>query len=204
MSGEITIRRHIGSVPADVLTAMSELRVTVFRDWPYLYDGVAAYEAQYLHEFAKAGDAVVISAHDGSRTVGAATAAPLISHTPEFAELFRQHGYAPDDVFYLGESVLLADYRGRGIGHAFFDEREDAASGIGERRGRPFSVCAFCGVIREPDDPRATPGYRPLDPFWRKRGYAPIEGMIGNYDWAEDGSEAERPHAMQFWLRDLR
>ncbi|MEL6871651.1 MAG: GNAT family N-acetyltransferase [Pseudomonadota bacterium] len=201
MTDGITIQRHIGSVPDEVLTAISELRVTVFRAWPYLYDGAAEYEASYLSEFAAAEDAVVISAMADGRTIGAATAAPLMSHTPEFAELFAAHGYDPDGVFYLGESVLLSEFRGRGIGHAFFDEREAAGREIGAKRGRPFNVFSFCGVVRQPDDPRRDADVRPLDPFWRRRGYQPVEGMLGNYDWAEDGSTVEVPHPMQFWVR---
>jgi hypothetical protein len=37
-----------------------------------------------------------------------------------------------DHIFYFGESVLLPQFRGMGIGHHFFDEREAAARAAGE------------------------------------------------------------------------
>ncbi len=43
-----------GAGLAEVLPALARLRITVFRDFPYLYDGDAAYEARYLADFAAA------------------------------------------------------------------------------------------------------------------------------------------------------
>ena len=35
-----------------VLPALARLRMVVFRDWPYLYDGTLEYESGYLEKFA--------------------------------------------------------------------------------------------------------------------------------------------------------
>jgi predicted GNAT superfamily acetyltransferase len=59
-----------------VVADLARLRVTVFRDWPYLYDGDAAYERGYLARYAR-GDSIVVAAFDGDRMVGAATGMPL-------------------------------------------------------------------------------------------------------------------------------
>ena len=48
-----------------ILPDLARLRMTVFRDWPYLYDGTLEYEEKYLANFAKAKGAVVICAYDG-------------------------------------------------------------------------------------------------------------------------------------------
>ena len=89
-----------------------------------------------------------------------------------------RRGIDPASVFYFGESVLLPEYRGQGIGHAFFDHREAAARAWGASRA------SFCAVIRPPDHPARPAGYVPLDAFWAKRGYAPVPGLIGEFTWA--------------------
>jgi GNAT superfamily N-acetyltransferase len=151
------------------------------------------------------------SSFDGARIVGAATGAPLGGHTVEFVPLFEHHGYDPARIFYCGESVLLPDYRGSGIGHIFFDRREAHARACTGPHG-PYTHVAFCVVIRPPDDPRRPANYVPLDAFWRKRGYAPIPGLIGSYSWREIGAEGnkreigaeeESKKPMQFWMRAL-
>ncbi|MEO0730773.1 MAG: GNAT family N-acetyltransferase, partial [Pseudomonadota bacterium] len=62
----IEIKTLKGPEAEGVLDAVSQLRITVFRDWPYLYDGNADYERDYLAAFAQAADAVVVVARDTS------------------------------------------------------------------------------------------------------------------------------------------
>jgi GNAT superfamily N-acetyltransferase len=198
----ITIEPLSGVALSSAIPVVSRLRLTVFREWPYLYDGDAAYEADYLATFAAHPDAIIIAARDGDTIVGAATAAPLAGHTDEFVPLFESHGYDPEAIFYCGESVLLSAYRGQGIGHAFFDQREAHARAL-NARGYHFTHATFCGVVRAGDDPRKPADYRPLDSFWRKRGYQPVPGLIGHYDWREIGHTEETRKDMQFWLKTL-
>ena len=65
-----------------ILPDLARLRMVVFRDWPYLYDGTLEYEEKYLANFAAAKGAVVITAYDGKDMVGASTAAPMVSTKP--------------------------------------------------------------------------------------------------------------------------
>ena len=44
-----------------VLDDLARLRIAVFRDWPYLYDGDPAYERDYLRAYQSPG-AVVVAA----------------------------------------------------------------------------------------------------------------------------------------------
>ena len=53
-----------------ILPDLARLRIVVFRDWPYLYDGTLEYEEKYLKRFAAAKGAVVITAYDGAEMVG--------------------------------------------------------------------------------------------------------------------------------------
>jgi hypothetical protein len=40
-------------------------------------------------------------------------------------------------------------------------------------------------------------------PFWRARGYQPLDGMIAHYDWKDIDQLEESRHPMQFWHRML-
>jgi GNAT superfamily N-acetyltransferase len=192
----LTIKPLRGDALAAALPALAGLRIAVFRDWPYLYDGDEAYERQYLRAYADSPGALVVGAFDGDRLVGAATAAPMEDHAAEFAAPFAARGHALNDILYCGESVLLPAYRGRGAGHAFFDAREAHGRALGRR------LATFCGVVRDPADPRRPPDYRPLDAFWRNRGYTPLDGVMADFRWKEVGA-GEIVHPMQFWARPL-
>ncbi|MEO9612653.1 MAG: GNAT family N-acetyltransferase [Nitratireductor sp.] len=176
---------------------LARLRMTVFRDYPYLYEGDAAYERRYLATYFAADKAAVIGAFDGDRLVGAATAAPLAQHFEAFAEPFAERGLDVATFYYFGESVLLKPYRGQGAGVRFFAEREAAARGFG------FDACVFSAVMRPEDHPRRPPDYQPLDGFWRKRGYRPINGLVTEFSWREIGAAAETQKPMAYWMRRL-
>ncbi len=179
------------------LDALAALRIAVFREWPYLYDGNLDYERDYLAEFAAAADAVLVIARDGDAIVGAATASPLKAQKAEFLSSFMTQGWDVGRTFYFGESVLLPGYRGQGIGHAFFDHREAGARAAGA------GIATFCAVQRPADHPLRPADYRPLDAFWAKRGYAKVAGLTTNFDWLDIGDAQETPHPMQFWARQI-
>lgn len=179
------------------LDEVAALRIDVFRDWPYLYDGDIAYERRYLDVYRHTDAAILVGAYDGTRLVGAATGTPMADHADDFAAAFGPSGIAMSDVFYCAESVLLPEYRGRGIGHRFFDLREAHARALGS------TVSAFCSVVR-PDDHKLRPKeYRPLDGFWRKRGYAPMQGAVAYFGWKDIDQTQETRKPLQVWSRRL-
>lgn len=198
----VRIEDLTGAAIEPALADVARLRIEVFREWPYLYDGSLAYERDYLAGFSRARDALIVAAWDGSTIIGAATGAPLTGHTAEFAPLFQTRGFDPERIFYCGESVLLPAYRGSGLGHAFFDRREAHARRCSGANG-PFTHVAFSAVVRAEDDPRKPAGYRPLDAFWTKRGYTQVPGLVGSYTWKEIGAAGETSKPMQFWMRAL-
>jgi len=194
----IEVRRVAGRDLSPWLDAVAALRVAVFRDWPYLYEGDPAYEREYLRAYADSADSVVVLALDGERVVGVSTGLPLADDTAEFQRPFLDAGRPVDDVFYFGESVLLPDYRGRGLGHRFFDEREAHARSLGR-----FAWTAFCAVDRDPADPRRPEGHRGNEAFWTKRGYVRQPGMTVRLAWPEPGQPVPTEKPLTFWLRPL-
>lgn len=197
MTGRVEIAPVTGAALADALPALARLRIEVFRAFPYLYDGDEDYEHDYLRTFSQAEGAIIVVACDGDRVVGAATGAPMREQMAEWSHPFAALGYDLAEIFYCGESVLLPEYRGQGIGHAFFDHREARARELGAR------LCCFCGVIRPADHPLRPAGYRPLDGFWRKRGYQPLEGVQAEFAWKDVDRPEETTKRLQFWMREL-
>jgi GNAT superfamily N-acetyltransferase len=179
------------------LDAVARLRIAVFRDWPYLYEGDAGYEREYLAAYAQTAGSIVVLARDGDAVVGASTGIPLAGEDAAFQAPFVRRGIDPARVFYCGESVLLPAYRGRGIGHAFFDARQAHARALGG-----FDWTAFAAVDRADDDPRRPGGHRGNEAFWHTRGYRRQDGMTMQLHWNELGI-GEIAHPLTFWLRPL-
>lgn len=193
----VRIERLTADALRRFLPELARLRIAVFRAYPYLYAGDQAYEERYLATYATAPGSAVFAALDGDRVVGASTALPLAGETGDITRPFREHGLDVAQFCYFGESVLLPEYRGQGIGVAFFDRREAHAHALG------LQTACFCAVARPADHPQRPAGHVPLDGFWRRRGYEPVPGLTCYISWRDLGEAGETAKPMTFWSKDL-
>lgn len=193
----LTYRVLQGAAIGAAIGEVARLRIEVFRDLPYLYDGDEAYEARYLQSFAASSGGIVVLAEAAGRVVGASTGMPLSEADPAFVAALSGGPVDPARIFYCAESVLLSRFRGTGAGRRFFAERETHARTLG------LSHSAFCGVVRPDDHPMRPEGYVPLDAFWRRLGYAPVAGAVVCYGWTDLGEDRETEKPLQFWMKAL-
>jgi GNAT superfamily N-acetyltransferase len=196
---QIRIERCSGKALERYVPELARLRIEVFREFPYLYDGTYEYEEKYLQTYLNCEQSVIVLALDGDSVVGASTAIPMQFETEEMQKPFLDHGYALEEVFYCSESVLNKNYRGLGIGVRFFEEREAHAAELGG-----FRHITFCCVERPVDHPRRPADYVPLDKFWNKRGYFKHPELHTSYLWKDLDDDAETAKPMTFWLKDER
>jgi len=193
------IKRLRGTSIQLYIPELARLRIRVFREFPYLYAGDADYEARYLRTYTDSPDSVVVLVFDDERIVGASTGLPLADETDNVIAPFRQAGMDVAHIFYFGESVLLPEYRGHGLGVRFFEEREAHARELGR-----FDLACFCAVDRPADHPRRPADYVPLDRFWEKRGYTRHPELTAEFSWQDLDERGESTKPMTFWLKSLR
>lgn len=193
----LEVRALRGADLEAALDDVARLRIAVFRDWPYLYDGTVEYERQYLQSYRDNPGALLVGAFDLGQLVGASTSTLMEDHAEAFAAPFKATGIALTDILYGAESVLLPAYRGRGIGHRFFDLREEHARAMGRK------YVAFCSVKRPDDHPLRPASFRTNDAFWRGRGYAPLPGVVAEFAWKDVGQVEETKKPLQFWMREV-
>lgn len=194
MSAEIKVLH--GDEIESFLGSVARLRMEVFQSFPYLYDGDLDYERDYLKQYAEADNCIfVVALDDDNQVVGASTGVRMDEADPKFQRPFV--GQDLTEIFYFGESVLDPDFRGQGLYHRFFDEREKFAAGLG------CVTCTFAAVERADDHPARPADYEPLDPFWHRRGYIRLDHLTTSYAWKDLGDDEETEKEMVFWLRAL-
>jgi GNAT superfamily N-acetyltransferase len=193
----ISLRVLQGAELEAALDDVARLRIEVFRDWPYLYDGTLEYERAYLDTYRDNAGALLVGAFDGETLVGASTSTMMEDHAAEFSAPFQALNLPLSSILYGAESLILPKYRGRGLGTQFIQLREAHA-----RRHRRSHV-AFCSVLRPEDHPLKPAGARSNDAFWRRNGYQPLPGVLAEFSWKDVGDSAETPKHLQFWIRQL-
>lgn len=181
------------------LETLGSLRIQVFKEWPYIYEGNLDYEKKYLQRYVQAQNSFVAICFDGSKAIGATTAIDLLEEDESFQEPFLKKNYNLDDIVYFGESILLKEYRGHGIGQLFMNLRLEFANQLPNKK-----FASFCAVVRPSTHSLKPAEYRPLDEFWAKNGFAKAPGMLASYSWQDLDQKTETKKQLQFWIKNLK
>ncbi len=186
-----------GAQIVEAIDNLAQLRFTVFREYPYLYDGEIEYEKAYLNTYIQCPESVLVTVWDKDKIVGASTAIPLEFESKECQKPFIENKMPLNEIFYFGESVLLPQYRKQGIYRHFFNQREAAAKDYGSK------IAAFCAVKRDENDERRPQGYIPLDTVWQHFGYEQHPTLCAYYKWKEINNHEQTLKPMVFWMKQL-
>lgn len=194
----VSVVRLYGEEGRAYVKELASLRLRVFREYPYLYDGTMEYEEQYLDSYFRSKHSFILMLKHNGLIVGATTAIWAEDIEEAFKKSFIKHGMDPKEIFYFGESVLLKEYRGYGYGKLFFSERENVGKSLGF-----IKYLSFCAVVRKDNDPHRPSDYRPLDEFWKTQGFKLEPGLTTQYAWPDPGETVNTEKTMQFWLKKL-
>lgn len=189
----MTILELEGAQVLNYLDPLAGLRLSIFREYPYLYDGRLEEERRYLSGYAGKGQ--VLLALDAERVVGAITGMPLTEESEAFVAPFRAAGLAAEQFYYIGELLLLPAYRRLGWGSRLLAGLEQLVAN--ERR---FSAYCLATVARPSDHPLRPAGFVPIDLFCRRHGYALINGVTAQVAWQELDGQVSL-HTLEFWRK---
>jgi GNAT superfamily N-acetyltransferase len=193
----IRIRTLTGPAIAEAHAAFQQLHVSVFYDWPYLYEGDPRAEP-YIAYYTRYPRAAVFLATAGDQPVGAATCLPLGDETPNVQAPFIERGWDPGRFFYFGEGIILEAWRGKGLGVRFFELRESHARSVSIA-----DYAVFCSVRRPAEHPLRPAQPHTNDAFWRRRGYVPLEGVACTMHWRDRNDAEASAHTLDFWIKSL-
>jgi GNAT superfamily N-acetyltransferase len=194
---EIAVQLLTGSAITDLLGDLATLRLDIFREYPYLYQGRREDELDYLKTYGEAPHACVVPAYDGKAVVGAATGMPLIHEDARMREAFAGTSFPLNELYYVGELLFYPDYRNRGLGRMLLAQLENYVRSLGSYRS------LTCATVERPDDHPLRPSdHIPITRFLSRTGFVRLPGVSTHFIWREtDG--VKRDHPMQFWIREL-
>jgi len=195
----MAITEHLltGADAAASLDDLATLRIEIFREFPYLYDGRHEDELNYLKLYAETPDAFVIIVKEGDQVIGAATGMPLCNETAELVEPFNGTPYPVDEVYYVGELLFYPEYRNHGLGMRVVRMIEEHIRSLGVYR---YLACVT--VARPDDHPRRPADYIPIDRFLARNDFRSLTGVVTEFTWLEtDG--VRRSHPMNYWVKEL-
>ena len=177
---------------------IARLRISIFREYPYLYDGDQGYEADYLKKFIHTEDSIMVLAFSDENIVGALTGLPLRCEEPNVREPWIQSNIQVDHLYYFSEGLLRREFRNRGIGRRMFQLAENWVENT--HRYKAFTLAT---VIRSEDHPRKPENFSSTDRFWEKLGYRKTKDIVCTIPWKEVGEVQESPKPLLFWSKNV-
>lgn len=174
-----------------------ELCKKVYHEYPYLYleiegDGCK----EYFRDLVDVQDSFFCIAFDGDKPVGVATGTPCGLH--EVRRAFKGQEQQLEGMYYLGELVLLPDYRNQGIGRALIERFEETVREMGT-----YSKISLCQIEDVRYISQKSEKYRPNDEFWKKFGFKHHPEIGFEVFWKNVGNEGDSPHWLVFWVKSL-
>ncbi len=191
------VSSHGGEIK-NLIPDIARLRIEVFAEYPFLYDGDLDYEYKYLEKYDSTGNAIVVAAYDNDKIIGVSTGYPLADQSEELKQVFQKSKRDVNDSFCLNEAVLEKGYRGKGIGGRLIDQIETFAKGF-----KQYKYMSLFTSLRPVDDPKRPKEYRPLGPFWAARGFCEHPELTFEVPYKEIGNDKETLHKMVFWTKEI-
>lgn len=195
-SMQITEKLLAGTAVVDVLEILATLRLEIFPEYPYLYQGERKEELKYLSTYAEAPDACVILAYDGAAVIGAATGMPLVHEDIRMLDAFAGTKLPLEGIYYVGELLFRPAYRRCGLGQRSLARLENFICSLDRYR-----MLACATVVRPDDHPLRPFDYIPISSFLARTGFVQLPGVTTDFVWRENDG-INRDHPMQFWIKD--
>lgn len=174
---------------------IAQLRIDMFKEFPYLYEGSLDYEMDYLETYFKSPNSVILLVFDQDNLVGFSNAIPLTEEMKEIQEPFLQKGIDIRDYLYVGEFMIQPSYRGRGLLRKFIEHHEALAV----RHG--CNNIVFMTVNRSVNHPCRPKDYASPDPIWEHFGYRRIQGMDITMIWKQVDTHKDEVNKLAIWQK---
>lgn len=179
---------------------LAQMRITYFREYPYLYEGTTEYEINYLEEYKeKALDAYLIQAFDEGQLVGILTGCAFTSDigvVRDGARLFKTDRFPIEQYYYIGEAIIIPEYQNQKILPRLLYRLVNEVKKLNKYQ----SLC-FLTVVRQDNDSQKPLDYRSTDNLWEKLG-CQRAGVKASFEWPtimDDNSVKNIFNEIEFW-----
>ena len=136
---------------------LSEMRITEFCQFPYLYMGNMENDLQYARQFSLSRQGILVVAFQDETMVGIRSGLPVRDNQSKDLEKalqqFENQGIKARDYYYGGEIIVHPDFRRRGLGSQLM------ARFVKEVKAMEFPAIIDITVIRTPDHPLRPQNY---------------------------------------------
>lgn len=195
---DLTLRVLQGRDAQPYCEKIASLRITMFKEYPYLYEGILEEETEYLEMYFRSFESLLFLVFDQEALVAFASALPLDQSIQELNTPLLEQKIHPRDCLYIGELMITSPYRGRGILRYFLDSYEKFAI----RKG--YSHLIFMTIKRTLSHKMCPENYRNPDPIWQHFGYERLPHKPLILTWKQIDTRQQEKNELDLWGKNIK
>lgn len=193
----LTIQAFKGPEAKIYFKQIATLRITMFKEFPYLYEGSIEDEEEYLSIYFNSPNSVILLVLDKDKVVGFSSSIPLSEEMEEIKNPFVESDLDINSIHYIGEMIIETAYRTKGMFNIMANYQEEYA------RSKEYLSIVFMTVIREHNHLLKPKNYRCLEILWKYLGYELLEGIKVKFSWKQVDGECPQDNQLGIWFKKL-
>jgi len=178
---------------------IAQLRITMFRKYPYLYDGDMKNEESYLQTYWKSQKSTFLLLFNSEdEIVGLSSSRPLDEEMPEVKKPFLNTEIDLSKCLYIGETLIKEKYQGMQI----LDQMVKYYKEMVPKQA--YECVLFMTVLREDNHPAKPDNYQPLDEIWKHYGFEVMKGKKIFLNWKRIDTQNEEENTLIVWGQSVQ
>lgn len=185
-----------------LLPFVAQLRVDIFKNYPYLYDGDIQEEMDDLQKYAQDDNSALAIAYRNDTPIGFLGGSDLTAYSWHFEnsvpDMFKNAGLNPQEYYYFTDVIILPEHRGNGLSPQLFKALEKYAQNKGSN--------GSCFITEHHENhPLKPDNHKSLVPLWNGLNYKKST-LITYASWPThqaDGTIKQERHPLVFWFKNL-
>lgn len=192
----VQLKSFNGEEARKYFSQTADMRLAIFKEFPYFYKGNYETEKQFLGVFFNSQRSLILLVFDGDKVVGCSSSVPLDEESNVIQQPFLENNLNPKNYLYIGEVMLKKPYRGQGLLRKFFEHHENHAKAHG------LKYPSFMTVKRPHSHSLRPSDYRDLGPIWQHFGYKLMPGMVVKSSWIQSDTLKEEHNELNIWVKN--
>jgi hypothetical protein len=193
----LEIKSLDGESAREFFNEIAQIRIDLFREFPYLYDGSIEYEREYLETYFKSKNSKIILGLDKGKIVAFSSSISLNEEIEEIKAPFLNRNLDISQYHYIGEVMIKNEYRNLSLPLEFERIHKEFATQKGH------SKLVFMTVRRELNDISRPYKYKDPEKLWRYIGYKILDNMNIEMSWKRIDTGKDENNVLDIWQKNL-
>ncbi|MDQ5890937.1 MAG: hypothetical protein QG604_811 [Candidatus Dependentiae bacterium] len=197
----LVLKTFTGEQARPYIEHIAHLRITMFKEFPYLYEGSFDGEKKHLETYCSSPKYLVLLLLKDTHVVGFFNAIPLAENGPdslsEIQAPFIAQGIDMAPYLYVGEVMVLKEFRRPHLIQFLYAYGEALAREL----GKDYLIFA---MVKRPREHLARPAdYQSLELLCAYFGFAIMKGMEIHASWKQIDTQKKEPNTLAIWCKKV-